>query len=49
MRLNFLLFKNYDGVTHEFFGMAAVLAKAKAKDARNFVGEQLKQSLGAKR
>ena len=37
----------YDGVTHEFFGMAAVVAKA--KDAQNFAGEQLKQSLGAKR
>ncbi len=39
--------KIYDGVTHEFFGMAAVVAKA--RDAQNFAGEQLKQSLGAKR
>jgi acetyl esterase len=39
--------KIYDGVTHEFFGMAAVVAKA--KDAQNFAGEQLKQSLETKR
>ena len=39
--------KIYDGVTHEFFGMAAVVAKA--KDAQKFAGEQLKQSLNATR
>lgn len=39
--------KIYDGVTHEFFGMAAVVAKA--KDAQKFAGDQLKQSLGGKR
>lgn len=37
--------KIYDGVTHEFFGMGAVVAKA--KDAQKLAGEQLKQSLGA--
>lgn len=35
--------KIYDGVTHEFFGMAAVVAKA--KDAQKMAGMQLKQSL----
>ena len=35
----------YDGVTHEFFGMAAVVKKA--KDAQKLAGEQLKQSLKA--
>lgn len=37
--------KIYDGVTHEFFGMAAVVAKA--KDAQKLVGTQLQQSLHA--
>ena len=35
--------KIYDGVTHEFFGMAAVVGKA--KDAQMLAGSQLKQSL----
>lgn len=35
--------KIYDGVTHEFFGMTAVVAKA--TDAQKFAGEQLNQSL----
>lgn len=35
--------KVYDGVTHEFFGMAAVVDKA--KDAQTLAGAQLKQSL----
>lgn len=34
--------KIYDGVTHEFFGMAAVVQKA--KDAQKFAGERLKAS-----
>ena len=33
--------KVYDGVTHEFFGMAAVVAKA--RQAQAFAGQQLKQ------
>ena len=37
--------KIYDGVTHEFFGMAAVVAKA--KDAQKLAGEQLSQSLNS--
>jgi acetyl esterase len=37
--------KIYNGVTHEFFGMAAVVAKAKA--AQTLAGEQLKKSLSA--
>ena len=37
--------KVFDGVTHEFFGMAAVVAKA--KEAQAFAGEQLKKSFGA--
>jgi acetyl esterase/lipase len=36
--------KNYDGVTHEFFGMGAVLSKA--KDAEQFVADGLKKSFG---
>jgi acetyl esterase len=35
--------KVYDGVTHEFFGMAAVVAKA--KDAQIFAGKRLQASL----
>ena len=38
--------KVYDGTTHEFFGMAAVVAKA--KDAQKMAGAELKKSLGAK-
>ena len=34
--------KNYQGVTHEFFGMAAVVAKA--KDAQEYAGQRLKQA-----
>ena len=37
--------KIYDGVTHEFFGMAAVVKKA--RDAQAYAGQALKQSLGA--
>ncbi len=33
-------YRNYDGVTHEFFGMAAVVDKAKA--ARRFAADRLK-------
>jgi acetyl esterase len=35
--------KVYEGVTHEFFGMAAVVAKA--REAQIFAGQQLKVSL----
>ena len=35
--------KTYDGVTHEFFGMGAVVGKA--KDAEGFVSDDLKSSL----
>ncbi len=35
--------KTYDGVTHEFFGMGAVVVKA--KDAEGFVSDDLKASL----
>ena len=34
--------KIYDGVTHEFFGMAAVVAKA--KEAQEYAGQRLKAS-----
>ena len=37
--------KVYDGVTHEFFGMAAVVGKA--KEAQKLAGVQLKQAFGA--
>lgn len=40
-----VMHKTYDGVTHEFFGMAAVVAKA--KDAQKLAGERLKGSFGA--
>lgn len=36
--------KIYDGVTHEFFGMAAVVDKA--KDAQKLVGKQLRHAFG---
>jgi len=36
--------KIYQGVTHEFFGMAAVVAKA--KDAQGYAGQRLKQAFG---
>jgi len=35
-------YRNYDGVTHEFFGMGAVLPKARA--AVEFAAEQLRQA-----
>lgn len=35
-------YRNYDGVTHEFFGMAAVVDKA--KDAQEFAAEGLKDA-----
>lgn len=35
-------YKHYDGVTHEFFGMDAVVAKA--KEAQAFASEQLKKA-----
>lgn len=34
----------YDGVTHEFFGMAAV--EPKAKDAQGYAGDRLKSAFG---
>ena len=37
--------KIYDGVTHEFFGMAAVVGKA--QEAQKLAGVQLKQAFGA--
>ncbi|MCX2481194.1 alpha/beta hydrolase [Pedobacter sp. MC2016-15] len=36
--------KNYDGVTHEFFGMAAVVPEA--KDAQAYAADQLKKVFG---
>jgi len=36
--------KNYEGVTHEFFGMAAVVPEAKAAQA--YAAEQLKKAFG---
>ena len=36
--------KNYDGVTHEFFGMAAVVAKA--QEAQKYAGQRLKKAFG---
>ena len=36
--------KIYQGVTHEFFGMAAVVQKA--KDAQEYAGKRLKQAFG---
>ena len=38
--------KNYPGVTHEFFGMVAVVAKA--KDAQMYAGQRLKQAFGGR-
>lgn len=34
--------KNYDGVTHEFFGMAAIVPEA--KDAQRYAAEELKKA-----
>jgi len=36
--------KNYEGVTHEFFGMAAVVPEA--KEAQAYAAEQLKKAFG---
>ena len=36
--------KNYEGVTHEFFGIAAVVEKA--KEAQAYAGLRLRQSFG---
>ena len=38
-------FKKYDGVTHEFFGMAAVVPEA--KDAQSFAARELKDAFEA--
>ena len=35
-------YMNYDGVTHEFFGTAAVVAKA--QQAQEYAGQRLKSS-----
>ena len=40
-------YKNYEGVTHEFFGMAAVVDKA--KEAQQFVSKGLKKTFSAKK
>ena len=40
-------YKNYEGVTHEFFGMAAVIDKA--KQAQQFVAEGLKPAFATKK
>ena len=37
--------QRYDGVTHEFFGMAAVVDKA--KQAQQFAGEKLRAAFAA--
>jgi acetyl esterase/lipase len=37
-------FKNYPGVTHEFFGMSAIVPEA--KDAQKYATDQLKQAFG---
>ncbi len=37
-------YRNYDGVTHEFFGMAAAVGKA--RDAVSFAASQLKKAFG---
>ena len=38
--------RNYEGVTHEFFGMAPAVADAQA--AQTFVGERLRAALGGR-
>lgn len=40
-------YKNYEGVTHEFFGMAAVLDQA--KEAQQFIAKGLKEAFAAKK
>lgn len=42
-----VFYKNYDGVTHEFFGMAAAVEKA--KEAQAFVAENLKTAFDSKK
>jgi acetyl esterase len=37
-------YQNYDGVTHEFFGMAAIVPEA--KQAQALASAQLKKALG---
>ncbi|MET0982756.1 MAG: hypothetical protein ABWY02_11690 [Telluria sp.] len=39
-------YKEYSGVTHEFFGMGAVVPKA--KEAEQFAAEALKKAFAAK-
>ena len=39
-----VVYKNYDGVTHEFFGMAAIVPEA--KDAQALAAAQLKKAFG---
>lgn len=41
-----VIYQNWNGVTHEFFGMAAVVPEA--KEAQNLVGERLRTALGVK-
>lgn len=36
--------KNHDGVAHEFFGMAAVVPKA--KEAQAYAGQRFKKAFG---
>ena len=40
-------YQNYEGVTHEFFGMAAVVDKA--KEAQQFVAKGLNEAFAAKK
>ena len=42
---NDVTYKNYEGVTHEFFGMGAVVSKS--ADAQDFVAKELKNSFEA--
>lgn len=39
-----VVYRNYDGVTHEFFGMGAVVSKA--KDAVSLAADELKKAYG---
>ena len=43
---NQVSYKNYDGVTHEFFGTDAVVSKA--KDAQDFAASDLKDAFKGK-
>jgi hypothetical protein len=38
--------REYEGVTHEFFGTAAVVQKA--KDAQAYAGQRLKDAFGSR-